>query len=100
MSFIHILCMYEILYVVVVCVCVNPRKMDQIKTAKQKKKDKKNVDTLATYQTFKLHAHPWRLQTALIIRLSMKDEILSALCICVMCGSACMHSHTHKMLEA
>lgn len=58
------------------------------------KKEKEDVDTLATYQTFKLHAHPWRLQTALIIQVRVKDEILNALCICVMCGSACMHALT------
>lgn len=57
---------------------------------------KEDVDTPATYQTLRLHIHPWRLQTALIMRLSMKDDdILNALCICVMCGSACMCALTH-----
>lgn len=60
-----------------------------------KKKGKEAIDTLATYQTFKLHVHPWRLQTALILRLSMKDDVLNALGICVMCGSACMYALTH-----
>lgn len=58
------------------------------------KKRKEDTDTLATYQTFKLHVHPRRLQVALIIRLSTKDEVLNVLCICVMCGTACMHACT------
>ena len=57
---------------------------------------KEDVDTPATYQTLRLHIHPWRLQTALIMGLSMKDDdIFNALCICVMCGSACMCALTH-----
>lgn len=79
---------------VLVSVCVLGE-LGQIVTAEPKKKGKEVIDTLATYPTFKLHVHPWRLQTALIMRLSMKDDVLNALGICVMCGSACMHALTH-----
>ena len=95
-SFICILCIQICIlcYIVylwsVLCLCVIGE-LGQIVTADRKE----DVDTLATYQTLRLHIHPWRLQTALIMRLSMKDDILNALCICVMCGSACMCALTH-----
>ena len=82
--------LYRVFVVCIVPVCVLGE-LGQIVTADRKE----DVDTLATYQTLRLHIHPWRLQTALIMRLSMKDDILNALCICVMCGSACMCALTH-----
>ena len=51
--------------------------LGQIVTANRKE----DIDTLATYHTLRLHIHPSRLQTTLIMRLSMKDDILNALCI-------------------
>lgn len=84
------------------CVCVGQCTREAGWNGMQSQNRKKKILTLATYQTFKSHVHPRRLQIALIIRLSMKDEESKALCICVTCGSARMHalSHIDKMLGA
>lgn len=102
-NFVCILCVNYVVYVVVMSVylCV-PGELDQIGAAEPKRKGKEDVDTLATYQMFMLHIYPWRLQVALIVRFSVVDEILNALCIHVTCGSAYAgrHSHVSEMLGA
>lgn len=98
MSFIDILCMYETVRVIVMYMCLCESKQAEsnrgCRVRKTKKGKEENVDTLATFQTFKLHVHLWRLQTALTIRVYMKNEILSALCMCDVWE--CMHALTHR----